>query len=154
MIKLGLKTLNVVPCYCHHMLPTMWETLNTLSLSIFRTMCESGPLLAHSISNVLSCCRPSTTYWFLNLGNEIKVTGRISPWENGYLDARRPTSIVVSDADCSAVGTRFGDDMDVFKCIVPLRHRGTLNSRRAASPLVWLVEGEERRDASDHLHSL
>ncbi|GFU56211.1 uncharacterized protein TNCV_712691 [Trichonephila clavipes] len=31
--------------------------------------------------------------------------------------------------------------MDVCKCIVPLR--GTLNSRRAASPLVWLVEGEE-----------
>ncbi|GFV37614.1 hypothetical protein TNCV_4401811 [Trichonephila clavipes] len=35
---------------------------------------------------------------------------------------RRPTGIVVSDADCGA-------------------HGGTLNSRRAASPLVWLVEG-------------
>ncbi|GFT59061.1 uncharacterized protein TNCV_186421 [Trichonephila clavipes] len=33
---------------------------------------------------------------------------------------------------------------------VPLRHEGTLNSRRAASPLVWLVEGEERREAPDH----
>ncbi|GFX24989.1 uncharacterized protein TNCV_1279251 [Trichonephila clavipes] len=31
-----------------------------------------------------------------------------------------------------------------------LRHAGTLNSRRAASPLVWLVEGEERWEASDH----
>ncbi|GFV45882.1 uncharacterized protein TNCV_2322411 [Trichonephila clavipes] len=27
---------------------------------------------------------------------------------------------------------------------------GTLNSRRAASPLVWLVEGEEIWDAPDH----
>ncbi|GFY34578.1 uncharacterized protein TNCV_1372681 [Trichonephila clavipes] len=27
---------------------------------------------------------------------------------------------------------------------------GTLNSRRAASPLVRLVEGEERWEASDH----
>ncbi|GFS86101.1 hypothetical protein TNCV_1583471 [Trichonephila clavipes] len=34
--------------------------------------------------------------------------------------------------------------MDVCKCIVPLRHGGTLNSRRAASPLMRLVEGEER----------
>ncbi|GFW75608.1 hypothetical protein TNCV_4427911 [Trichonephila clavipes] len=32
--------------------------------------------------------------------------------------------------------------MDVCKCIMPLRHGGTLNSRRAASPLVWLVERE------------
>ncbi|GFX25152.1 uncharacterized protein TNCV_2753271 [Trichonephila clavipes] len=31
--------------------------------------------------------------------------------------------------------------MDVCKPIVPLRHRRTLNSRRAASPLVRLVEG-------------
>ncbi|GFY27201.1 uncharacterized protein TNCV_2068221 [Trichonephila clavipes] len=32
---------------------------------------------------------------------------------------------------------------------VPLRHGGTLNSRRAASPLVWLVEGKERWEAPD-----
>ncbi|GFV58952.1 hypothetical protein TNCV_1804901 [Trichonephila clavipes] len=40
--------------------------------------------------------------------------------------------------------------MDVCKCIVPLRHGGTLNSRRAASPLVWLVERVERWEAPDH----
>ncbi|GFY35299.1 uncharacterized protein TNCV_796551 [Trichonephila clavipes] len=34
--------------------------------------------------------------------------------------------------------------MDVCKCAVPLRHGGTLNSRRAASPRVRLVEGIER----------
>ncbi|GFU46624.1 uncharacterized protein TNCV_1546411 [Trichonephila clavipes] len=33
---------------------------------------------------------------------------------------------------------------------VHLRHGGTLNSRRAASRLVWLVEGEERREAPGH----
>ncbi|GFY11133.1 uncharacterized protein TNCV_4471191 [Trichonephila clavipes] len=37
--------------------------------------------------------------------------------------------------------------MDVCKCIVPLRHGGTLNSRRVASPLVRLVEGKERWEA-------
>ncbi|GFW90463.1 uncharacterized protein TNCV_76971 [Trichonephila clavipes] len=40
--------------------------------------------------------------------------------------------------------------MDVCKCIVPSRHGGTLNSRRAASPLVRLVEREERWEALDH----
>ncbi|GFY09601.1 DUF4817 domain-containing protein [Trichonephila clavipes] len=40
--------------------------------------------------------------------------------------------------------------MGVCKCIVPLRHEGTLNSRGAASPLVWLVEGVERWEAPDH----
>ncbi|GFT02696.1 hypothetical protein TNCV_829621 [Trichonephila clavipes] len=39
--------------------------------------------------------------------------------------------------------------MDVFKCIVSLRHGGTINSRRAANPLVWLVEGVERWEAPD-----
>ncbi|GFX56318.1 hypothetical protein TNCV_2242501 [Trichonephila clavipes] len=32
--------------------------------------------------------------------------------------------------------------MNICKCIVPLRHGATINSRRAASPLVRLVEGE------------
>ncbi|GFY34659.1 uncharacterized protein TNCV_1373501 [Trichonephila clavipes] len=40
--------------------------------------------------------------------------------------------------------------MDVCKCIVSLRKGGTLNSRRAASHLVRLVEGEERWEAPDH----
>ncbi|GFV56396.1 uncharacterized protein TNCV_855491 [Trichonephila clavipes] len=40
--------------------------------------------------------------------------------------------------------------MDVCKCIVPSRQGGTLNSRRAASPLVRLVEEEERWEAPDH----
>ncbi|GFW86523.1 uncharacterized protein TNCV_4333071 [Trichonephila clavipes] len=40
--------------------------------------------------------------------------------------------------------------MDVCSRIVPSRHGGTLNSRRAASPLVRLVEGEERWEAPGH----
>ncbi|GFW75395.1 uncharacterized protein TNCV_4190491 [Trichonephila clavipes] len=44
--------------------------------------------------------------------------------------------------------------MDVCKYIVPSWHGGTLNSRRAASPLVTLVEGEERWEASDYPHSV
>ncbi|GFU78955.1 uncharacterized protein TNCV_307961 [Trichonephila clavipes] len=33
---------------------------------------------------------------------------------------------------------------------VPLKHGGTLNNHRAASPLVWLVEGDERWEAPGH----
>ncbi|GFU01406.1 hypothetical protein TNCV_54071 [Trichonephila clavipes] len=44
--------------------------------------------------------------------------------------------------------------MDVCKCIVPLPHGGTLNNRQATSPLVWLVEGEERWEALGRGHYL
>ncbi|GFW50822.1 hypothetical protein TNCV_3591041 [Trichonephila clavipes] len=33
---------------------------------------------------------------------------------------------------------------------MPLRQGGIINSRRAASPFVWLVEGLKRWDAPDH----
>ncbi|GFW99096.1 uncharacterized protein TNCV_3008661 [Trichonephila clavipes] len=36
----------------------------------------------------------------------------------------------------AGLGSNPGEDMDVCKRIVSLRHGGTLNSRRAASPLV------------------
>ncbi|GFV45292.1 hypothetical protein TNCV_2037451, partial [Trichonephila clavipes] len=65
----------------------------------------------------------------------------------------RSSGIVVSDTDCCTVGIGFKSQrrhMVVCKCIVPSRHRGTLNRHRAASPLVRLVEGEERWEASDH----
>ncbi|GFV53423.1 hypothetical protein TNCV_2205591 [Trichonephila clavipes] len=42
------------------------------------------------------------------------------------------------------LGSDPGEGMDICKCIVPSRHGGTLNSRRAASPLVRFVEGEEK----------
>ncbi|GFS66146.1 hypothetical protein TNCV_2511121 [Trichonephila clavipes] len=42
------------------------------------------------------------------------------------------------------LGSNPGEDMDICKCIVPSPHGGTLNSHRAASPLVRLVEEEER----------
>ncbi|GFW97416.1 uncharacterized protein TNCV_4990931 [Trichonephila clavipes] len=52
------------------------------------------------------------------------------------------------------MGSNPGEDMDACKCIVPLRQGDTLNSRRAASRLVWLVEGEERWEAFDHPQSV
>ncbi|GFW31914.1 uncharacterized protein TNCV_5040831 [Trichonephila clavipes] len=46
------------------------------------------------------------------------------------------------------------EGIDVCKCIVPLRFGDTLNSRRAAIPLVWLVELEESWDAPDNLQGV
>ncbi|GFV97166.1 mariner Mos1 transposase [Trichonephila clavipes] len=44
------------------------------------------------------------------------------------------------------MGSNPGDGMGG---IVPLRHEGTLNSHVSANPIVWLVEGKERREVSD-----
>ncbi|GFU33966.1 uncharacterized protein TNCV_656321 [Trichonephila clavipes] len=44
--------------------------------------------------------------------------------------------------------------MDVCKCLVPSRHGGTLSSRQAASPLMRLLEVEERWEGSDHSQSV
>ncbi|GFV51566.1 hypothetical protein TNCV_3729371 [Trichonephila clavipes] len=54
-------------------------------------------------------------------------------------------SLKITDDRFSLVnlGSKAGESMDVCKCLVPLKH-GTSNSHRAASPLVKLVEGEER----------
>ncbi|GFU98883.1 DUF5641 domain-containing protein [Trichonephila clavipes] len=54
-----------------------------------------------------------------------------SVWPLGKVISTHP---VVSDADCCAVGLRSnpGEDMDVCKCIVPLRYGGTLNSRKSS----------------------
>ncbi|GFV29489.1 transposable element Tcb2 transposase [Trichonephila clavipes] len=60
------------------------------------------------------------------------------------------SGIVVSDADCCAVGmgSNPGEIMDVSKCIVPLRHRGAINSRRGASPFVSNPSTVSRRNPS------
>ncbi|GFV36854.1 uncharacterized protein TNCV_3123951 [Trichonephila clavipes] len=57
-----------------------------------------------------------------------------------------PFGIVVSDANCCAVGPgveyqRRDGCLQMYSAFVAW---GILNSRRATSPLVWLVEGEER----------
>ncbi|GFT65671.1 hypothetical protein TNCV_2934091 [Trichonephila clavipes] len=41
-------------------------------------------------------------------------------------------------------------DRSTNRYSVPLQHRGILNSSRAANPLVWLVEREERWEAPGH----
>ncbi|GFT38785.1 hypothetical protein TNCV_1499561 [Trichonephila clavipes] len=43
--------------------------------------------------------------------------------------------------------------MDVCKCTVSSLHGGTLNSRRATSLLVRLVDGDRRREAPVHCQS-
>ncbi|GFU52343.1 hypothetical protein TNCV_3958621 [Trichonephila clavipes] len=48
------------------------------------------------------------------------------------------------------LGLTPGGALTLCKCIVPLRHEGTLNSHCAVSPLMGLVEGEESWDAPDY----
>ncbi|GFV86590.1 hypothetical protein TNCV_4184451 [Trichonephila clavipes] len=73
-------------------------------------------------------------------GSKIHLTSRTK------LYLCRPSGTVDRDADCCAAapGSNPGD---VYKCIVPLRHGCTINSRRAASHFVRLVDGEESWEA-------
>ncbi|GFV43643.1 uncharacterized protein TNCV_2679441 [Trichonephila clavipes] len=72
-------------------------------------------------------------------------TRNLNPNPLGYKPRWLATLTVVP----LGLGSNPGEDMDICKCLVPSRHGGTLNSRRAASPLVRLVEGEERWEAPD-----
>ncbi|GFY30064.1 uncharacterized protein TNCV_4073771 [Trichonephila clavipes] len=63
-------------------------------------------------------------------------------WNGGLLAAHIPED--------TPDWVRIPEKTNVCKCIVPVRHRGTLNSRRAVSTLKGLVEGEERWEAPGH----
>ncbi|GFT17546.1 uncharacterized protein TNCV_4807841 [Trichonephila clavipes] len=52
------------------------------------------------------------------------------------------------------LGSNPREGENVCKCIVSSRYGSTLNSRRVTSPLVRLVEGEERWEAFDHPQSV
>ncbi|GFS77388.1 uncharacterized protein TNCV_4566211 [Trichonephila clavipes] len=62
----------------------------------------------------------------------------------------RPSGMVALIAVPLGLSSNPEGSIDVFKCIVSLRHGNTLNFRRAASPLVRLLEEEERLEASEH----
>ncbi|GFW34503.1 transposable element Tcb2 transposase [Trichonephila clavipes] len=61
-----------------------------------------------------------------------------------------PQQLLDNVVHSMGLGSNPGEDMDVYKCIVPSRHGGTLNNCRAASPSVRLVKGEEKWEVSDH----
>ncbi|GFV80973.1 hypothetical protein TNCV_2269571 [Trichonephila clavipes] len=69
------------------------------------------------------------------------VPGRFAT-RNVLRQSSGPTSF--AKHNINSLGTNTGDDMDVCKYLMPSRHGGTQNSRRAASLLVRLVEEEER----------
>ncbi|GFY30209.1 hypothetical protein TNCV_3091161 [Trichonephila clavipes] len=80
--------------------------------------------------------------------------GRLKAWGQGLVhfgaSSRSPFSLnkIIIRIISTGLGSNPGEDMDVCKCAVPLRHGGTLNSRRATSSLVRLVEGEMRWEAT------
>ncbi|GFY09154.1 uncharacterized protein TNCV_4663451 [Trichonephila clavipes] len=88
-------------------------------------------------SNCQESCSRCYNLRFVNLSHS-QVTKKIFKW------FAKLTAVPLGP------GSNPGDDMNVCKCIVPSRHGGTLNSHRAASPLVRLVEEEERWEAPDH----
>ncbi|PRD29531.1 UNVERIFIED_CONTAM: hypothetical protein NCL1_29114 [Trichonephila clavipes] len=93
MTNLGLKTLNVVPHYYHHTLPTMWEALSTFAAPCVNWFTCWRTALAMS-SRVANCLPRMGS---LILGTKSKSQSqiklivtfhRISSSENGYFNAR------------------------------------------------------------------
>ncbi|GFT97944.1 hypothetical protein TNCV_2168351 [Trichonephila clavipes] len=77
--------------------------------------------------------------------------GRLVVWGTSQQRHRgQDHESVTSTVESEGLGSNPGEDMDVCKCIVPFRHAGTLNSRRASSLLVWLEEGVERWETPEH----
>ncbi|GFV69694.1 uncharacterized protein TNCV_4508071 [Trichonephila clavipes] len=68
-----------------------------------------------------------------------------SPMSEGRFDLSTFRSERTNEASTLTITPKRSSSRDV----VPLRHGGTLNSRRAASPLVRLEDGEERWEAPD-----
>ncbi|GFX94345.1 hypothetical protein TNCV_4293901 [Trichonephila clavipes] len=68
----------------------------------------------------------------------------------------RPSGVVVSDADCCAVGPglEYRRRHGCSKMCSAFVAGGILNSRRAASPLVRLVAGNERPEKAEHLDAM
>ncbi|GFU00194.1 uncharacterized protein TNCV_801731 [Trichonephila clavipes] len=67
-----------------------------------------------------------------------------TPWRTTLNASYRLYWLVTLAAVPLGLGSNPGEDLDVCKCIVPSRQGDILNSRRAASPLVRLVEGGGR----------
>ncbi|GFX51654.1 hypothetical protein TNCV_5013571 [Trichonephila clavipes] len=66
----------------------------------------------------------------------LAVVSDNNPITQDALDCHQDLKILSSLGKTKGLGLNPGEGMDVCKCIVPLRHGGTLNSRRAASPLI------------------
>ncbi|PRD30191.1 UNVERIFIED_CONTAM: hypothetical protein NCL1_27168 [Trichonephila clavipes] len=85
MTHLDLKTFNIVPCYYHHTLPTMWEALNNTSLIICRTTLAISSRVANHLPRIGSLILGMIS----KSQDQIKSTvtfHRISSTENSFFD--------------------------------------------------------------------
>ncbi|GFW83569.1 hypothetical protein TNCV_2204181 [Trichonephila clavipes] len=74
------------------------------------------------------------------------------PWTIIFVVVAHPELWLATLTDVPyCLGSNPGEDMDVWKMILSSWHVGTLNSRRAASSFMRLVELEERCDTPDSL---
>ncbi|GFV03356.1 uncharacterized protein TNCV_4019531 [Trichonephila clavipes] len=107
---------------------------------------NSGPKVARRVVEFVKCRGISCPQG----GHTPQFEKRcIKSIKNGFV-AHPVQWLVTPTAVPLGMGSNPGEDMDVCKCILPSRHGGTLNNRRAASPLVRLVEWEEKWEAPDH----
>ncbi|GFU31737.1 hypothetical protein TNCV_1176141 [Trichonephila clavipes] len=62
---------------------------------------------------------------------------------------RRQNPRVAEQCNVNIQSIEYRKRQNISKCTILYKHGGTLNIRRAASPLVWVVEEEKRWETSD-----
>ncbi|GFS83283.1 hypothetical protein TNCV_600291 [Trichonephila clavipes] len=103
---------------------------------------------AVSVANHYTLGLLATDLAILNTGQVTRTTPELVPSSpKHHTDSR---TFEISTGAAVAQWSRYrimaslcsnpGEGMDICKCIASLRHEGTLNSRRAASLFVWLME--------------
>ncbi|GFT98081.1 uncharacterized protein TNCV_789031 [Trichonephila clavipes] len=133
------------------------EVLSTLGVSGQR-ITHLRPLQSslHPTPSTFQRCVATVAEWYRCQTMACLVTSSTSTTKDpvGHMhpvELKRPP-VVVSDADCCAVGTGFESRrrhgcLHKYSAFAAWEY---FKSRRATSPLVRLVEGEERWEAPDH----
>ncbi|GFX03702.1 transposable element Tc3 transposase [Trichonephila clavipes] len=116
------------------------QLIDTLILSMDRR-CETclavGEIISPTKDRMVSCWTPITGMFRPSVAlHSMLLFNQASFYPSDFYFA-------TLTAVPHGLGSNPGEDMDICKCIVLLRHEGTLNNRRAASPLLRLVEEKE-----------
>ncbi|GFS47319.1 hypothetical protein TNCV_4862751 [Trichonephila clavipes] len=101
----------------------------TVSNGIFLTLPQVNWADIENYAEFLSKAMPDIKIVDYGLFEKI---GRL----NVYLNYNKLKQLENQHAEKLSLGTNSGEGMDICNCIVPSRHKGTLNSCRTASPFV------------------
>ncbi|GFW57372.1 transposable element Tcb1 transposase [Trichonephila clavipes] len=154
--NIRLQCLTITPDMLYSAVHNIIPRLQLLSYSEARRsfvnpIDEVSKIKKCMVGRRVSAAAESTFVIFIQRRKDLdreRSAGRLDACQHYSQCATLPLRVhIAKETTPEGLGSNTGEDMDVCKSIVPSRHGGTPNSRRAASPLVRLVKGDERREA-------